>query len=456
MMRTGKRTAAGVFAAACLLMLAAGTVMAGCGGEGEKEMAASVMRLIKTEGEVEVTDHEDGAVPLVENLSLYSGYGLATHPLSYGWISLDDAKLAKMDAVSEIEIQKSEGKLEIEVKSGGMFFNVTEPLAGDETMDIRSSSMVVGIRGTCGWVETEGEGALRVGLFKGEVECSIFDEEGSLLAEETITAGQTARMVKGAEGASITVSELGAGGLPGFVRQELRRDDSLAAGLAEASGIDVYAEFPAGLPLPLRCYQIAAMSQTPHDRIDYSYEEETGRIRCVSYEVSDAWKERTSWYMEVTYDARGRIEKQQTYGGDGVPGSRMIQVESGADYSVYEMTDRGGVLTDRITVYYDGQGRLLRSEYDGAVSEGKAGMYILYDYDGQGRLLRRIQVTESWSAVSQVYMYDEKEPMTESSFVMPRGVTWPDYGDPAWQEGRKGAVLPSGLRQREGSAEETL
>ena len=87
-----------------------------------------------------------------ENLGLYSGYGVATQAESYAWIDLDEVKLAKLDAGSEIEIAKEGKKLEINVKSGNMFFNVTQPLADDETMDITTSTMMLGIRGTCGWV----------------------------------------------------------------------------------------------------------------------------------------------------------------------------------------------------------------------------------------------------------------------------------------------------------------
>lgn len=56
-----------------------------------------------------------------------------------------------MDENSEISITKDDLKLSINVKSGGLFFNVTEPLAEDETMNIRTSSMIVGIHSTCGW-----------------------------------------------------------------------------------------------------------------------------------------------------------------------------------------------------------------------------------------------------------------------------------------------------------------
>lgn len=89
-------------------------------------------------------------MPLLENLGLYSGYGINTHLVSYAWINLDDVKLTKLDQNSGIIIQKEGKALNIEIKSGSLFFNVTEPLGDDETMDIRTSTILVGIRGTCG------------------------------------------------------------------------------------------------------------------------------------------------------------------------------------------------------------------------------------------------------------------------------------------------------------------
>ena len=159
----------------------------------------------------------------MENLGLYSGYGVITRAASYGWINLDDVKLAKMDQESEVEIVKEDKLLEINVSSGSLFFNVTEPLAEDETMNIRTSTMMVGIRGTCGWVETETEDVMNAYLLKGQVECTIVDEKGNILASAMLDAGQTARMEYDGKDASITVEKFS--DIPDFVAEEIDDDD---------------------------------------------------------------------------------------------------------------------------------------------------------------------------------------------------------------------------------------
>ena len=125
------------------------------------DTTATTMHLKRTEGTVVVLDDAGKDVPLLENLGLYSGYGVDTESESYAWIDLDDVKLTKMDQESEIAIQKEGKALDIEVISGSLLFNVTQPLEDDETMDIRTSTMLIGIRGTCGWVEDR-DGVSRV------------------------------------------------------------------------------------------------------------------------------------------------------------------------------------------------------------------------------------------------------------------------------------------------------
>ena len=191
------------------LLLAAGVLLS-CAACGAKT-AAATMHLRKTEGAVGVSDGEKAIEPK-ENLGLYSGYGVDTQAESYAWIDLDEVKLTKLDQNSEIEITKEDKHLTIEVKSGGLFFNVTEPLAEDETLDIVTSTMMIGIRGTCGWVRGN-----TAALLEGEVEVTAGEQS------VTITAGEMARVSGDGE---LVVTELPAIDVPAFVRAELDGPDA--------------------------------------------------------------------------------------------------------------------------------------------------------------------------------------------------------------------------------------
>lgn len=204
------------------LFLALALLLTACSGEN----TAATMHLVRTEGMVQVGNAEGKDVKISENLGLYSGYEVNTLAESYGWITLDDVKLAKMDESSDVEIRKKDKLLELYVRSGGLFFNVTEPLAEDEVMNIRTSTMAVGIRGTCGWVEVKDTDLMCVYLLKGKVECSIFDEDGSVLASETITAGQAATLVLDGDKASIVTAEFDTEKLPDFVKDALENPEN--------------------------------------------------------------------------------------------------------------------------------------------------------------------------------------------------------------------------------------
>lgn len=200
------------------LAMALSLLLTACGSGGN---TAATMHLIKTEGTVSVDDARGKEVQPMENLGLFSGYALATEAESYGWINMDDTRLAKMDAQSQVDITKEDRLLELNVRSGNLFFNVTEPLEEDEAMNIRTSTMTVGIRGTCGWVEVGDENLMCVYLLRGKVECTVLGEDGSVLASETITAGQAALMRRKNGAASITVAEFDIRKVPAFVADEL-------------------------------------------------------------------------------------------------------------------------------------------------------------------------------------------------------------------------------------------
>ena len=192
---------------------------------------AASMWLVKTEGTVAVTDGDGADVSLMDRLGLFSGYGVATRAASYGWINLDDTKLTKMDENSDVDIQKEGKHLTLTVNSGSLFFNVTKPLAEDETLNIRTSTMVTAIWGTCGWVEVTGTDHMNVYILEGTVECSTGD------VTESVTAGQTAAIDAGAS--SITVKEFTVTAIPDFVMTDVTQDETLCTAILDSSGLDL-------------------------------------------------------------------------------------------------------------------------------------------------------------------------------------------------------------------------
>ena len=137
--------------------------------DNEEENTASTMRLEKAEGSVAVADGDGKDQELREKMLLFCGYSIETQGKSFSWFNLDDTKLAKMDENTKASIVKEGRNLKLLVDSGHLYFNITEPLEEDETFEIRTSTMTVGIRGTCGWVDAD---LNRVYILRGAVSCA--------------------------------------------------------------------------------------------------------------------------------------------------------------------------------------------------------------------------------------------------------------------------------------------
>ena len=134
------------------LFLAAGmvphTVLADTG-------TSSAMSLIRCEGTVEVEDASGNLRSVMENAGINSGEALKTAEASYAAVGLDQGRTVTLDEKSRVEFEKREGAVSMNLTEGLIFLDVSEKLGDGETMNIRTSSAEVGIRGTIVYVSSE-------------------------------------------------------------------------------------------------------------------------------------------------------------------------------------------------------------------------------------------------------------------------------------------------------------
>ena len=180
---------------------------------------ATTMRLAKTQGTVTVTNSTDKTVTQTTNMKLYNGYKVKTSAKSYGWISLDETKVAKLDANSGTEVQKSGQKLTLYLSSGNIFFNVKDPLKSGESFHIKTSTMTTGIRGTSGCVRVVNDRVSEIHLLTGQVEVYVEDPLTGVTATATLKAGQKAKSMIADEAMAAT------GQQAGIVIEPLHRDE---------------------------------------------------------------------------------------------------------------------------------------------------------------------------------------------------------------------------------------
>ena len=208
------------------------------------QAVASTMRLAKTEGKVSVTNKNGRDMGTMADMKLFNGYNLGTEQASYAWIGLDDSKIVKLDAVSEAEIQKKGKDLEVLLNSGNLFFNVTESLKADETLNIRTSTMVTGIRGTCGWVKVLDSWRTEVFILEGSVECWVMDPVTGQAKTVRLGAGQKATFVvydqmREGDKCDIIMGTYGENDIDPFVAVELLNDPDLCNRVGVATGFNI-------------------------------------------------------------------------------------------------------------------------------------------------------------------------------------------------------------------------
>lgn len=225
------------------MLLAGLLLVAGCGNSA----VAAMMRLTKAEGTVEIEDGEGKDISITEDMKLYSGYHVDTKSKSYAWISLDEVKLVKLDEDSDAQLRKDGGKLELLVNSGSLFFHITEPLGEEESLDIRTSSMSIGIRGTCGWVHTVDERHVQVYILEGIVQCEAVEPSSGEKAESDVSAGEMAEMfadpgAKEGDKCGVAKKKFSIQDIPDFVLEEVD---------PESFGLDSAEELEEDVLIPL-------------------------------------------------------------------------------------------------------------------------------------------------------------------------------------------------------------
>ena len=206
--------------------------------------AAATLRLEKAEGTVKVSNASGKSVTVTDGMRLYSGYTIATEKNSYAYVSLDSTKAVKLDASSKAEVRKSGKKLELNAVSGSLFFNVTAPVDKDESLNIRTSTMVTGVRGTSGWVVVIDRFTSRVHLLEGTLTVTSSEPATGQMRQATITGGQTATAAlnkpsQAGRQMSLTVTNLQEKQVPGFVAVEVEKDPALQQKIAAKSRLSI-------------------------------------------------------------------------------------------------------------------------------------------------------------------------------------------------------------------------
>ena len=151
-MKTGK----GISLFLALLMCC----MAVLPARAASDAVGETIRLGETSGTVGVADAAGKKVTVRVDMRLYNCYTVVTDVKSTAHITLDGTKAVRLDSSGKCEIKKNGKRLEVALVSGNLYFSVDQPLKADESFQIRTATMVTGVRGSFGWVNPTESGMI--------------------------------------------------------------------------------------------------------------------------------------------------------------------------------------------------------------------------------------------------------------------------------------------------------
>lgn len=206
----------------------------------EQEYIGKVVSKEKAEGNTLIENAKGKELKVRDSGKLYNGYKAYTED-GYLWIALDKNGVIKMDMDTEVVVKKTGKKLEVILKEGEVFFNISEKFAEDEKFTIRTSTMTTGIRGTSGAVinEVQNDGSTLelVQLFDGKlwITSSNNDEESETIAGQLKAGQQYSHLTseEGSENSERKLEDLTAAMVGGAAADEIRKSDELQARIGE-------------------------------------------------------------------------------------------------------------------------------------------------------------------------------------------------------------------------------
>ena len=197
-------------------------------------MTASTMRINEIVGSVILTDDSGKEQTPNAGRRLQDGNILDTKEDAQAVVELDDDRIVYMLELSRARFNKSGRAMKLTMEEGSTFFYIAAKLAEDESFEIETSTMVIGIRGTSGYVTASEDGPESVTITSGTVSvyCSKTGEDFE------VHAGQKLAVVQ-MDGEWIAgFQDIDAWGIPNEVKEIILDDGDLLDEVLTATGWD--------------------------------------------------------------------------------------------------------------------------------------------------------------------------------------------------------------------------
>lgn len=187
---------------------------------------ADLMRLIHYEGTVEILDADGEPGLLMENIRLNSGETLSTGEDGSACVSLDAERIVSLDKNTRVTLDRESGSMKMVLEEGALLLDVQDKLDDNESLDIQTSTMTVGIRGTIVFVsqdisDSDTGSACSLGVLEGTAQVTYMNESGTRQSMP-VEAGQIAVLksasIEGAASEAV-VEPLSPDRIPAYVNE---------------------------------------------------------------------------------------------------------------------------------------------------------------------------------------------------------------------------------------------
>ena len=166
-----------------LLLVLALALSLACSASAES-YEADTMRLLRHEGTVEIFDVQGNPRFLLDNVRFASGEAMRTGADGLASVGLDDSKIVTLDHDTRVEFVQEAEHILLNLTEGSIFLDVSKKLDMNEALDIQTTTMTVGIRGTIVFASSRqdpgtGTEAVTLGVLEGTAEVNYVDQAGS-------------------------------------------------------------------------------------------------------------------------------------------------------------------------------------------------------------------------------------------------------------------------------------
>ena len=203
-----------------------------CGAHAE-DYTAQTMRLLHYEGDVEILDANGKPRFVMENARFKSGEAMRTGEASTASVSLDATKIVTMDQLSLLEFIKQGNHMLLTLKEGTLLLDVQKKLDENESLDVETSTLTVGIRGTMIVLSEQRKEDMtiaKLSVLSGVTQVTYIDEGGTRQSFQ-LPSGSTALLTdkngNGHADAQPVIRKMEKQDMEGFVDAQLRKNPEM-------------------------------------------------------------------------------------------------------------------------------------------------------------------------------------------------------------------------------------